>query len=263
MNEMIRITPDILRMTIPYMDVYTTVCFIHTPAGSVVFDTGSYDSDVAEYILPAMDALGITADTLKYIVISHNHGDHSGGLEQLALHFPKAKIVSLHHGISDKYGSRVHFPTDGEMLLNTLSIITIPGHASDAIGLLDTRTGTLLSGDSLQLYGLYGSGKWGANISLPAEHLAALDKLHTLSINTILASHDYHPYGYIAQGKENVAPYINACKEALVNIKSFICTHPELDNHSLESAYVVETKLPTVGSHVFKAIRTAMETDMI
>lgn len=263
MPQMTHITPDIIRMTVPYMDVYTTVCIIRTPDGAVLFDTASYESDVTDYILPALNDLGITADTLKYIVISHNHGDHSGGLEQLIPHFPATKIVSLHSAISEKHPNRVLSPKDGETLLNVLSVITIPGHAADALGLLDTRTGTLLSGDSLQVYGIYGLGKWGANITLPIEHLTALEKLHTLDINSILASHDYHPYGHTAQGKEAVTSYINACKEALMNIKSFICTHPELDNDALELLYVAETKLPTVSSRVFSAVRTAMAADMI
>lgn len=261
MDNIMKITPNITRITVPYKDIYTTVCVIRTPEGSVLFDTASYDSDVPEYILPALDALGV--QDLKYIVISHNHGDHSGGLNKLAIHFPDAKIVSLHTSIAEQYGNRVLSPKDGEKLLNVLSVITIPGHAADAIGLLDTRTGTLLSGDSLQIYGIYGSGKWGANVKLPVQHITALEKLHALKIKTILASHDYHPYGYFVQGEEAVAAYINGCKQALVDIKAFMCSHPNLDDAALESAYVAETGLPTVGSHVFAAIRAAADSGIL
>lgn len=261
MDNIMKITPDITRITVPYEDIYTTVCVIRTPEGAVLFDTASYDSDVPEYILPALDALGV--QDLKYIVISHNHGDHSGGLNKLAIHFPEAKIVSLHPSIAKQYGNRVLSPKDGEKLLNVLSVITIPGHAADAIALLDTRTGTLLSGDSLQVYGIYGSGKWGANIHLPVEHLVALKKLHTLPIKTILASHDYQPYGYLAQGEDAVAAYINGCKQALIDIKSFMCSHPDLDDIALESAYIAETGLPAVGSHVFAAMRTVADSGVL
>lgn len=261
MDNITRITPDIIRLTVPYKEIYTTVCIIRTPRGSVLFDTASYAADVPEYILPTLKTLQV--HDLKYIVISHNHGDHAGGLEQLAIHFPEVRIVSLHEAISQKYGNRVLIPKDGEILLDVLSVIAMPGHTADAIGLLDSRTGTLISGDSLQVYGIYGSGKWGANIKLPIPHISALDKLHSLEISTILASHDYHPYGYIAQGKEAVASYINACKEALLGIKAFICAHPELDDTALESVYVAETGLPTIGSHVFLSIRDAMEKGVL
>lgn len=258
MDNITQITSDIIRLTVPFQEIYTTVCIIRTPKGSVLFDTATYNSDVPEYILPVLKKLQV--QDLKYIVISHNHGDHAGGLEQLARILPDVTIVSLHEGIFEKYSGRVLSPADGEMLLDVLSVIAIPGHTADSIGVLDTRTGTLISGDSLQVYGIYGSEKWGSNISFPIQHMTALAKLHALEINTILASHDYHPYGYIAQGNEAVAAYINACKEALLGIKAFICAHPELDDNSLESVYVAETGLPIVGSHVFAAIRDAMNS---
>ena len=41
----------------------------------------------------------------------------------------------------------------------------VTGHASDCAALYDRKTKTLISGDCLQLFGVFGSGAWGANIS--------------------------------------------------------------------------------------------------
>lgn len=43
---------DILRIKIPYKDIYTSVFLIRTPQGDVIFDTAATDEDVEKYILP-------------------------------------------------------------------------------------------------------------------------------------------------------------------------------------------------------------------
>lgn len=119
-------------------------------------------------------------------------------------------------------------------------------------------TGTLLSGDCLQMYGLFGSGKWGANISMPLEYLAAIEKLRTMDLKTLAASHDYHPYGYLAQGEKEIGRYLNACVDALHGIKKRICENPSLSDEELAELYNSSGNLPTVGAHVFAAIREDM-----
>lgn len=261
MKDVTQITQDIYRLIIPYKDIYTTVCIVKTSEGAVLFDTGSYDSDADGYILPFLEELDIKAQELRYVVISHNHLDHAGGLERLMQHFPETCIVSRHPAIAEKYGNyTVLAPGDGDPLLSVLRIITVPGHTTDAVALLDTRSGALLTGDSLQLYGIYGSGKWGANISLPTEHLAAVEKLRSMDIATIVASHNYHPWGNFAQGKDQVSRYLDACPEALFKIQDFLSSHPEQDPEEATESYNASSGLPVVGSHIFKAIRVAMDT---
>ena len=263
MDNITQITPDIFKTTTPYMDVYTTVCAIKTPEGVALFDTGSYPEDVDTYILPFLSALGICEKDLRYIILSHNHGDHAGGLTRLLAFFPGATVVSRHPGVVEKYAGNALYPNGGEMLLDTLQIVSIPGHCADALGLLDTRTNTMLTGDSLQLYGLYGSGKWGANISLIPEHLSAIEKLRGMKVDTIVASHDYHPWGYIARGAEEISRYLDTCAEALYKIKEYLRQHPSDDFEGSAKEYNETFGLPTMGGHVFQAIAKAMENGNI
>lgn len=256
MGRFTEISPDIYRLTTPYKDIYTTVLLIRTTEGLVLFDTASYPEDVENYILPALKELQVTTDALKYVFISHPHTDHAGGLGRLLTEFPSITVVSRSQALQNNFPDRNFLkPEDGDIILDSLQVVTIPGHTSDSSALLDNRTGTLLTGDCLQLFGIFGSGKWGANIGLPAEHLKALEKLHTLPINTIIASHDYHPCGYMATGAENVNNFINACADALSLIKETIDANPGLDDAAIADIYNNTQQLPTVGAHVVAALK--------
>ena len=259
MNGLTKITENIYRLTIPFSDIYTTVFLIKTSEGFVLYDTATYPEDFDHYIIPAFRKVMQDNDRIVYVVLSHSHRDHAGGLDRFIELFPEAVIVTGSSQIKEKYPEYNCFiPKDGQMLTETLRMIRIPGHAPDCIGLLDERTKTLLSGDSLQLYGIFGSGKWGANISTPLSHIEAVDKVKALEPAIIVASHDYHPYGYLAEGKENIEKYLEACKEALYNIKNQIAQNPDLDDEALAENYNSTGKLPTVGKHVFKAVRDTL-----
>ena len=258
-----KVAENIYRIITPYKDIYTTVTVILTPCGAVIFDTASYREDVEKTILPALEALRVREEDLKYIVISHDHGDHAGGLEWMAEAFPKAGILSRSAALREKYGTVVRCPEDGEQILDTLQIVAVPGHSADSLCLLDTVTGTLISGDSLQLYGIYGSGAWGANVGMPVEHLEAIEKLRKMPVQRILASHDYHPFGWLAEGGEAVAKYLDACPEALCKILDAVTSHPEMEVEALAEAYNTTSGLPTVSVRVFKALRAAAQDGKI
>lgn len=251
------VAKNIYRIITPYKDIYTTVIIIKTPLGAVLFDTATYREDVENVILPALEKLDIHSDDLKYIVLSHSHGDHAGGLQWVAEAFPNARILSRNPALKEKYGDVFQYPEDGEVILDTLQILAVPGHSADSLCLLDTVTGTLISGDSLQLYGIYGSGAWGANVGLPVEHLEAIDKLRRLDIRRIVASHDYHPFGYLAEGRNAVRKYLDACPEALYRILDAIRSHPDMDSESLAAMYNGQSGLPTVNKRIFENLREA------
>lgn len=256
MNNLTAVTPDIHRLVIPFLDIYTTVFLIETPDGALLFDTATYPEDADNYILPALRQLGISRDTLHCVVVSHNHRDHAGSLPRIHQEFPEAFLLTGSAKLREQYPDANFLSAeDGTKVLNVLEVVTIPGHTGDAIGILDTRTGTLLSGDGLQLFGIYGSGKWGANISYPAAHRFAVEKLRSLPLNTIAASHDYHPCGYIARGKAEINAYLGACTEALDRIRDVILRHPEQDDETLAAEYNRNSGLPTVAAHVFAAMR--------
>lgn len=258
MNGLAEVVPSIYRLVVPFEDIYTTVFIIKSPLGAVLLDTATYAGDVDGYILPALDELSVAADALQFIVLSHGHRDHAGGLERLMDFFPDACIVSSSEGLRRRFAHcHTVSPETLPQLLDCIDLIPVPGHAPDCLVLYDRRSRTLLTGDSLQLFGIYGSGKWGANISKPAEHLDAVERLRSLPLAAVIASHDYHPCGYIARSPEEISRYFDSCKEALVKISRFIVESPDDDDQSLAERYNQAFGLPTVGSHVFSAVRAA------
>lgn len=256
MESFCPITPDIFRLTVPFVDVYTSVFLIRTPDGAILFDTATTETDVREIISPALTEQGITADTPLTVVLSHEHSDHAGGLPHLLKLYPRAMLATRSEQICRTFSARHPiFLEDGAALGGVIRVIAIPGHSPDALALLDLRSKTMLSGDSLQQAGLYGDGLWGANITQPTEHRAALHKLRTMEIDTLIASHAYHPCGWRADGTAAVHAMIDSCEEALDRITSFLRENPSLTDAEAAETYNRTTGLPPIGAAVCSALR--------
>jgi hydroxyacylglutathione hydrolase len=264
MNNLTEIVPNIYRLVIPFLDIYTTVFIIKTPDGAALFDTATYEGDMDKYVFPALIALGISPEMLRYVFISHNHRDHAGGLNRLIRKFSQTCIVTRSNTLKEKYRTcSIIIPEDGDMFSDCLRIVSMPGHSLDCMGIFDIRTKTLLSGDCLQLYGIYGSGKWGSNISFPDKYLAVIDKLTNMDIDTIIASHNYYPCNYIARGKTETSRYLRECVDSLYRMKDAINENCHLDDETIARQYTEEYRLPTVAKHVVTAIREALDTGKI
>lgn len=260
MEGLTRVTPDIYRLVVPFLDIYTSVFVVRTEEGDLLYDTATYPEDIDKYIVPALNELGVTRESLKVVIVSHNHRDHAGGLSRFAELYPNTVIAAGSSACTERVSGRnVRVLSDGESVLGPLSALMIPGHESDCIGIIDKRTATLLSGDGLQLYGIYGSGAWGSNIDIISEHIAVCEKIKSLGLNTVIASHDYHPCGYRADGFVAIARYADQCIAALYTVRDYILANPEItDNTELAQRYNAHSGLPTVGRHVFAAVREVL-----
>ena len=257
--EIMKMNENIHRITLPYKDIFTTVYTVKTDKGVLLFDAASYDTDLEQHIQPALEALKITAEDLKYIFISHNHGDHSGGLRPIMEAYPNAAILSRSPKLAEKYAEyKVEAHEDGDKVLDVLQIVTIPGHTVDSAAILDLRTNTMISGDCLQLYGIFGSDDWASNINYPALHLEALAKLRTMDIENIYTAHDYHPYGFKHEGKAAVAKVITACEEPLILVKILIENNPELDDDAIRLKFNATGTIPTLRKKVVAEMRAML-----
>lgn len=255
MDGMLKINEYIYRLTIPFLDIFTTIYVVKTENGALLFDTATYNDDVDNYILPFLSKIGVTDETLRYILVSHNHRDHVGGLNVLMTHFPSATIISRSSVLGEKYTDYNFLcPNDNEIILDSLRIVTIPGHTMDCISVYDTKSKILISGDCLQLYGIYGSGDWGSNISLPTEHIKAIEKLRKIDISTVLTAHDYHPCGYRYDGKESIYRALDECVNPLYKIKDMIVGNPDLDDAQICAMYN-GLDYPTLNVRVVSAVR--------
>ena len=258
MLEIKEFNDHISYFNVPYKDIYVGIYVIKTADGAVLFDAAATDEDVDGYIVPALEQLGVKP---THIFISHHHTDHSGGLPRAAALYPEAKIVSRSGKLQETYPGIIALE-DGQMLTDELQVITIPGHTSDSAALFDLRTNTLITGDCLQSYGIYGSGYWYGAVTLTAQHYAAVRKLRALPIENIATAHDYHPVGQFSLGKDAVAARLDSCIGALERVRAIMEANPGLDDKQV-SALCNDGRLPKVASRVVAALRQAVDEGSI
>lgn len=263
MKELSKVNENIYRLVIPYKDIRTTVYFIKTSEGVMIFDTASASEDTDNYIVPALEIIGVSFCEVKYIFISHKHRDHAGGLGRLVEKIHNVRILSRSDVLKDEYGEKVCSPEDGDTVMGCLKAVTIPGHTSDSCAILDTRTKTLITGDCLQVYGIFGSGDWGCNITYIREHIAAVEKVKNMDIEEIYTAHDYHPAGYCFKGKKEIEKALKGCIDPLLEIKNIIEKNPSLDDGAVREAYNGAAEVPTVSVSVVKAVRSGVEEGWI
>jgi glyoxylase-like metal-dependent hydrolase (beta-lactamase superfamily II) len=254
-----KINSNLFQIILPYKDIFTTIYLIKTEKGALIFDVATFRQDITEGLLPAMAQAGISKEDVKYAFISHNHRDHAGALPFFFEVFPEVTVLNRSPALKEKYeGYKVYSPEEGEVFLDVLRVVTIPGHTKDSAALLDTRTNTLITGDCLQQYGIFGSEDWGSNIPHPALQLKAVKKVREMKVDAIYSAHDYHPCGQIALGNEAVEKVLSSCEEPLYTVKQMILDHPEMDDVALRALYNASGNIPTLKTSVIAAMRSAI-----
>lgn len=145
-------------------------------------ETGTATS--APVVREALAGLGVGADDLATIVVTHIHLDHAGGVGDLAAAYPRARVVVQDSGarhLADPsrlmasarrvFGPAMDtmfgelLPTAGERIeaIGDVGAVDLgggrrleahhtPGHARHHLGLVDSATGDLYVGDAAGLY---------------------------------------------------------------------------------------------------------------
>ncbi|MBQ8416919.1 MAG: MBL fold metallo-hydrolase [Clostridia bacterium] len=194
----------IYRLRIPFEELNTTVYLALCDSGAALIDAASDEGDVVNYVLPALEKLGIPLEVIKLLLLTHSHGDHAGGLDALRERIPHAKVMSMTpFDVCDFMLLR-----DGDLIDGRLEVVHLPGHTEQSCGYFDRKTKTLLSGDCLQLAGV---GKYVHGINDGERYRASVRRLMDMDLFRIVAAHEYVPLGSIAEGQEAVKRYLEAC----------------------------------------------------
>ena len=195
MAEFIKECDGIYRLKVQYTTVYTSIFLIETELGDLLVDTASYDEDIDGCLLPALEKMNIKLSEIYAIVITHNHFDHSGGLKRILEIAPDLRIITELCDITDK-----------------ISTYPMAGHTEDAIGVFDSRTNTLLSGDGLQGAGV---DKYRCSAPFVEKYLETIERIKNDDrIEHILFSHAYEPwFKDRIDGRDAVIAAVEKCKE--------------------------------------------------
>jgi glyoxylase-like metal-dependent hydrolase (beta-lactamase superfamily II) len=116
---------------------------VTTSEGIILVDT-IYDYSVEDEVVGGLRKLGLDPATIKYAIVSHGHGDHSGGAKYLQDHFGTRIILSADDwdllGRSNGTKPRRDMvATDGQKLTlgdTTLTMYITPGHTYGTISTL-------------------------------------------------------------------------------------------------------------------------------
>lgn len=145
----------------------------------VLVETGSQSS--VPVLLDQLEKLGLGADDLAGVVVTHIHLDHAGGVGDVARAFPNATVYvhpkgarhladptrlvdsaarvygplldSLYGRLDPTPSERIRVLEDGETVRvsaqRSLVAVDSPGHAKHHMGLHDSVTGILFAGDAV------------------------------------------------------------------------------------------------------------------
>ncbi len=118
---------------------------VTTSAGIILIDT-IFDYSVEDEVVGGMKKLGLDPTTIKYVIVSHGHADHSGGARYLQDHFhPRVILSAADWDLLDRNTAEPMRPkrdmvaTDGQTLTlgdTTLTLYLTPGHTPGTISTL-------------------------------------------------------------------------------------------------------------------------------
>jgi glyoxylase-like metal-dependent hydrolase (beta-lactamase superfamily II) len=156
-----------------------TAGFLIDGTQPALVETGSQSSVTA--VTDALAAAGLGALDLRWIIVTHIHLDHAGGVGDMAAAFPNATVVVHERGarhlvdptrlidsaarvygplLDGLYGRMLPVPQDRLVAAadghrvdlgagHFLTLVDSPGHAKHHHAVLDEQTGTLLVGDAV------------------------------------------------------------------------------------------------------------------
>lgn len=233
------LAPQLYVLRAPFSTIWSAVYFVPGEE-SVLVDSCVEDASVDECIIPALAELGVKPEDIKYLINTHAHKDHAGGngrfveLSGCKLAAYETCADKLRNPLIYNRATRTVWPDyspapatyipandpdvivrDGDMLGDRLRVYYAPGHDTECIMLHDTKTNSLLTGDSLQGFGTLGVD--GAGVAfykdLPG-YRYTLNKARELDVDNIIAGHDFSPMGFLAKGKEEVKLFLDICQQA-------------------------------------------------
>jgi glyoxylase-like metal-dependent hydrolase (beta-lactamase superfamily II) len=170
-----QIVKNIYRLKIPFDCIYTSVFLVRTSKGYMLVDCATTDEDVNKWIIPALNQMGLKLKDIQFLLLTHKHGDHAGGLRQIF-----------------RLNKNIQVINEPNIVFDDIEILHMAGHTLDCIGVLELQSSTLIAGDGLQGAGV---DKYRCSLESKEEYLKTIEKVKTdKRIKNIFFSHAYEPW---------------------------------------------------------------------
>jgi metallo-beta-lactamase class B len=132
----------------------------------MLIDSG-YADQVDSILLPGLNKLGLDPAKIKYVVITHGHGDHFGGAQYLQAHYGARVVLSaadwdlIEKSAAQAKGPPITPPkrdvvaVEGQPITlgdETVTPVFIPGHTPGSLGLIFP----VKDAGKIHMAGLYG-----------------------------------------------------------------------------------------------------------
>lgn len=206
-----QIAPGVYRVDTIGIPNAISVLLVDSGEGWMLVDTGLRGG--ASRIQEALTSLGAGPRDLRYIYLTHQHGDHIGGLTAVRWWATEAEVVASEHEAQVISGERPPDPPSNAVFrffaqrgqLPTVPVdrvvyegdshagfrvIATPGHTSGHTSLINDEQGLLFTGDA------FGSMPFKVRVGVrkffctdPAEAQRSAEKLLKEEFSTVVLSH--------------------------------------------------------------------------
>ena len=227
------ILPGTHLLKVPFGPVWTGIVLVR---GEKNFLIDSSHLEPETYLVPALDEIGLKPSDIDWLLCTHAHGDHVGGMH--ALHEKYGVKIATLDSAADALRDpakvsvrvRTRFPknspppqsdlkgvepdrllADGDLLEGRMRVIAASGHDDNCVVWIDAKTGTAFTGDSVQANGTICQGI--AFYRDLAAYRKTLDRLAGEKFENVVCGHVYDGIGDVIRGRDAVAAAIRYSAE--------------------------------------------------
>ena len=244
MDTFHNIIKDIYILKTPSGGVWSGIVFIDGEE-KILIDSGDCAGNIDSLLCPALKKMGYSLKDIDWLCNTHCHGDHVGGHHRIlelanvkvaayVESCPKIKdplkyaklIRATYPGFSPPASATLkgveadHILQEGDMVGRRLQVIATPGHDTDCVSFYDTKTKTLITGDSLQGNG---TATQGTALYMDLDdYRNTLEKLMGMDVENIISGHPYLVSGDKAIGKEAATAYLKSCQDVTDIYEAYI-----------------------------------------
>jgi len=181
---------------------------LETDEGLVVFDTLNNEAEAREIIVPNMVALGLDPGNIRYVILTHGHGDHWGGAKYLQDTYNARVVASAADWdlIEDRTArpgpwadmaapKRDVVVKDGDVITlgnTSIQLYILPGHSPGALGAIFS----VFDKGTKHMAALHGGSGGGRSVEFAQKHIKSVQRWIDLTkgagVDVLITNHPAH-----------------------------------------------------------------------